>query len=140
MSSLVLGGLTAVGGAGYGIAVKMRGDYYTGLASQDGFQFQREEADHIRGTNQRFWLYLGSELAEAAGGIGLATYGALAKNDLYKGIGIGAAIQGIGLFVIDVPGALRAKEYQREVGGLPRVGFSVGGNGRPWAATIRQTF
>ena len=71
----------------------------------------------------------------------MATYGIAAKNDLWKGIDMGAAIQGIGLFVIDVPGAGRAAKYQDEVRRFnPSVGFSVGGGNRPWAATLSQTF
>jgi hypothetical protein len=141
VSSLVLGSLTAVGAGGYAVAVKFRGDHYTGLADQDLSLYQREEADHIAGTNQRFWLYLGSELLETAAGIGIASYGLAAKNDLYKGIGIGAAIQGIGLFVIDVPGSARASRYQDTVRRFrPDVGFSVGGGGRPWVATVGHAF
>lgn len=140
-SSLVLGGLTALGGAGYAVAVKTRGDYYTRLSSVDLAQFHREEADHIAGTDRRFWLYLGSELAETLAGVGLASYGLATKNDLVKGIGVGAAIQGIGLLVIDVPGAGRAARYRERLRSFaPRVGFSVGGGGRPWAATLSQTF
>jgi hypothetical protein len=140
-SSLILGSITAVGAGGYALAVKVRGDHYTGLAEQDLSLYQREEADHIAGTNKRFWLYLGSELLETAAGIGIAGYGLAAKNDLYKGIGIGAAIQGIGLFVIDVPGSARAAKYQDTVRRFrPDVGFSVGGGGRPWAATVGHTF
>lgn len=138
-SSLILGGLTVLGGIGYGVAVKIRGTYYTGLADTDLARFQREEAEHIHGTNQRFWLYLGSEIAETLAGVGIAAYGFAAKNDLSKGIGVGTAIQGIGLFVIDVPGAGRAAKYQDQLRGF-KPGFSIGGGGRPWAATISKTF
>ncbi len=132
-SSLILGGVTALGGAGYGIAAKLRGDYYEGLAANDPVRFQREEADRIQGTNSRFWLYLGSEIAETLAGIGIASYGLATRNDLYKGIGAGAALQGIGLFVIDVPGARRASLYQDDVRRF-RPGVAV--DGHSVAATI----
>jgi hypothetical protein len=141
LSSLILGGVTMLGGAGYGLAVKVRGDYYASLAHQDSAQFKREESERIRGTTSRFALYLGSEIAETLVGIGLATYGLAANNDLIKGIGMGAALQGIGLFVIDAPGAGRASKYEDEVRRFnPKIGVSLGGNGRPWAATIGHAF
>jgi hypothetical protein len=148
LSSLVLGGLTAIGGAGYAIAVKFRGDYFTGLAGSDPDAYKREEGDRLEGTSSRFPLYLGSEIAEALAGIGMTAYGLAAKNDLFKGIGVGTAIQGIGMFVIDVPGAGRAKRYEDEVRRFrgsarrerPQIGFSMGGAGSPWALTVGQRF
>jgi hypothetical protein len=140
-SSLILGGVTALGGVGYGVAVKVRGDHYRGLAEADPAAFAREEGEHVGGTHRRFALYLGAEIAEALAGIGMATYGLAAKNELWKGIGVGAAIQGIGLFVIDVPGAGRAARYHDDVRRLgPSLGVSVGGVARPWAATLSQSF
>jgi hypothetical protein len=140
-SSLILGGVTALGGVGYGVAVKVRGDHYKGLAETDSAAFAKEEGEHIGGTDRRFALYLGAEIGEALAGIGMATYGLAAKNELWKGIGIGAAIQGIGLFVIDVPGAGRAARYRDDVRRLaPSLGVSVGGGARPWAATLSQSF
>ena len=140
-SSVIGGGLTALGGVGYALAVKIRGDYYTGLADKDLAQFQREEAEHVGGTKRHFILYLGYEIAETLAGIGIATYGLAAKNDLCKGIGSGVALQGIGLFVIDVPGAGRASKYEDEVRRFnPQVGLSLGGPGRPWGATVSQSF
>jgi hypothetical protein len=141
LSSLVLGSLTTLGGAGYALAVKVRGDYYTGLAETNPALYKREEGDRIEGTNSRFALYLGSEIAEALAGIGMTTYGFAAKNELWKGIGVGTAIQGIGLFVIDVPGAGRAARYQEQIRRFnPDIGFSIGGGGRPWVATIGRAF
>lgn len=140
-TSLIAGGVTALGGAAYGVAARVRGNYYTSLAEKDPVAFKREESERIAGTNGRFTLYLGSEIAETIAGIGIATYGFAAKSDLAKGIGLGAAIQGIGLFVIDMPGAGRAARYQDDVRRFnPQVGVSVGGNGRPWAASLSQAF
>jgi hypothetical protein len=136
-SSLKLWGTNALGGAGYGIAAKLRGDYYEDLAVHDPARFKLEEGDRIAGTNSRFWLYLGSEIVETLAGIGIATYGFVSKNDLYRGIGTGTAIQGIGLFVIDVPGAGRASRYQEEIRKFqPSVGF----DGRSFAATVGRAF
>lgn len=141
LSSLILGATTALGGVGYGVAVKVRGDYYNGLAASDPARFKREEEERIGGTNSRFVLYLGSELLLAAAGIGVAAYGVAAKEDLYTGLGIGGAIQGIGLFVIDAPGAGRADRYRDVVRRFtPQVGVSPGGNGRPWAMTLTRSF
>ncbi|HSO31609.1 MAG TPA: hypothetical protein VLT33_03805 [Labilithrix sp.] len=140
-SSLILGGSTFLGGIGYAVAVKIRGGYFTHLVDTDPAAFQREESERIAGTTSRFWLYLGSELLETAAGIGIAAYGMAAKDDLYKGIGIGAALQGIGLFVIDTPGAGRAARYRSDVERFrPSVSASVGGGTRPWALTLSQAF
>jgi hypothetical protein len=141
LSSLVLGSVTAVGGAGYALAVKFRGDYFENLAATDPVRYKREEADRIEGTNARMPLYLGYEIVQTLAGIGIASYGFAAKNEMWRGIGIGTAIQGIGLFVIDTPGAGRAARYQDQVQKFhPEVGLSVGGAGRPWGATIGQRF
>jgi hypothetical protein len=145
-SSLVLGSLTVLGAVGYGVAVKIRGDYYGGLADTDLARYQREEAEHIAGTTSRFWLYLGFELAETVAGAGIATYGFAAKNDFAKGVGIGVATQGIGLFVIDVPGSIRAKRYQDDVTHFTparsgaTAGFSLGGAGQPLGASFAAAF
>jgi hypothetical protein len=140
-SSLILGGVTALGGVGYAIAARVRGDYFESLAARDPLQFKREEGDRIAGTTGRFPLYLGYEIAQTLAGIGIASYGLAAKNDLWRGIGIGTAIQGIGLFVIDAPGAGRAQRYRDQVDRFnPEVGVSVGGQGRPWMATVGQRF
>jgi hypothetical protein len=140
-SSLILGGVTALGGAGYGLAAKLRGDYYSDLAANDPVRYKREEGERIEGTTQRFPLYLGYEIVQTLAGIGIASYGLAAKNDLWRGVGIGTAIQGIGLFVIDAPGAGRAARYRDQVRQFnPEIGLSIGGPGRPWAATIGQRF
>jgi hypothetical protein len=140
-SSLILGGSTFLGGIAYAVAVKIRGGYYTDLVDKDPVAYQKDEAERIAGTNSRFWLYLGSELVETAAGIGIAAYGFAAKDDLFKGIGVGTALQGIGLFVIDTPGAGRAARYQDEVLRFhPTVGASIGSGTRPWALTLGQTF
>jgi len=136
-SSVALGGATALGGAAYGIAAYVRGNYYESLALRDPARFKSEEADRIAGTNARFWLYLGSELLETAAGIGLAAYGFAAHDDLVRGIGTGAAIQGIGLFVIDVPGAGRASRYQEEV---RRFEPAVAIDSHGFAASMRHSF
>jgi hypothetical protein len=136
-SSVALGSATALGGAAYGIAAKLRGDYYEGLAKSDPKRFKKEESERIAGTNSRFWLYLGSELLETAAGIGIAAYGMGTNDDLLRGIGAGAALQGIGLFVIDVPGAGRASRYQEQVRAFePSVAF----DGRSFMATARHAF
>jgi len=140
-SNLIGGGLTALGGVGYALAVKVRGDYYKGLADTDLARFKAEEAEHIGGTNRHFVLYLGFEIVETLVGAGIATYGLAAKKDLYKGIGSGVALTGLGLFVIDVPGAGRAAKYDDQIRRFnPQVGFAMGGGTRPWAATLTQTF
>lgn len=141
-SSVILGGVTALGGAGYGVAVKIRGDYYTGLAATDLRRFQQEESEHLTGTHGRYVLYLTTEILEAAAGIGLATYGLAAKDDVYKGIGISAAINGFALFVMDVPGAGRASAYLDELRRFnPGVAPVAGVHGdRGWALTLGRRF
>jgi len=136
-TSVALGGSTALGGAAYGIAAMIRGDYYEDLARRDPARFKKEESERIAGTNSRFWLYLGSEILETAAGVGIAAYGVATNDDLLRGIGAGAALQGIGLFVIDVPGAGRASRYQEQVRAFePAVSF----DGRSFMASASHTF
>ncbi len=141
-SSVALGGVTALGGAGYAIAVKIRGDYYTGLAETDLARFQREESEHLTGTHGRYVLYLATELVETAAGIGLSTYGLAAKDDVTKGIGISAAINGFALFVMDVPGAGRASAYLDELRRFhPSVAPVTGARGdHGFALTLARRF
>ncbi len=136
-SSLILGGLTAVGGAGYGLTAKLRGDHYENLLARDPARFKEQEGDRIAGTNERFWMYLGYELLETAAGVGIAAYGAAAKNDSLRGVGVGTAAQGIGLFVIDVPGAGRASRYQEEI---RRFNPGLAWDGRGFTATMSRAF
>lgn len=141
-SSVILGGLTSLGGAGYALTVAPRGKYFTSLYAKDPAKFRQEELDHISGTNGRFALYLGFEITETLAGAGVATYGFVKDKDTLKGIGLATAIQGLGLFAIDLPGALRASRYEDQVRRFnPKVAFSVGGSeGQPWMATLSQRF
>jgi hypothetical protein len=140
-SSLLGGGLTALGGAAYGLTVVPRREYYVSLFEQDPARFQREEAEHIAGTNFRFVFYLGLEIATTLGGGGMIAYGLAEDDDLFKGIGTGIALQGLGLFVLDLLGALRASSYAGEVERFePKLDVSVGANGQPWFATLTQAF
>ena len=140
-SSLIGGSLTALGGGGYALTVLPRADHFKTLFDRDPEKFKTEEAEHIAGTDRRFVLYLSGEIAVALAGIGVATYGFVKDDDLYKGIGIGVATQGLGLFVIDLPGAIRAAEYKDRVRRFnPSLAFSVGGGNRPWGAAIGHRF
>jgi hypothetical protein len=148
-TSVVLGTLTAIGGAGYGFTVKPRGEHFDALLAKDPVKFKSEELDHIHGTNSRFVLYLGFEITETLAGAGVATYGFVKDKDVIKGLGLGTAIQGVSLLALDVPGAIRASSYQDEVrhfdpasarAGRPNVGFSVGDGERPWLLTVDGRF
>jgi len=140
-STLILGGLTALGGAGYSLTVVPRREHFTALFERDPAKFKTEEAEHIAGTNSRFVLYLGGEAAETLAGIGIATYGFIKDKDLYKGAGIGVALEGIGLLLIDGPGAVRAARYQNEVRRFnPSVALSIGGGLRPWGVQVGHRF
>ena len=125
-------------GAGVVYVAPVKGAKAIRAAKQVGFS--RPDDIHflrIAGTNSRFWLYLGSELLETAAGIGIAAYGVATNDDLLRGIGTGAALQGIGLFVIDVPGAGRASRYQDQVRAFePAVSF----DGRSFMASARHSF
>lgn len=131
LSTLVLGGVTFVGGLAYVLAVKYRGGYFEHLAATDPARFKREEGARVAGTNKRMWLYLGTELAIAAVGAGLATYGIAANKPLATGLGVGGAVEGIGYFVIDTPGKQRAATYADEV---------VMARARPVSLTLTQNF
>jgi hypothetical protein len=140
-TSLLGGGLTALVGAGYGLTVIPRREYYVSLYEKDPARFKREEAEHIAGTNFRFIFYLGLELATVLGGGGVVAYGFVEDDDLLKGIGTGVALQGLGLFLLDLPGAIRASSYADEVDRFePKLGVSVGIQDQPWLATVTQAF
>jgi hypothetical protein len=140
-ASLLGGGLTALGGAAYGLTVVPRREYYVSLFEEDPARFKREEADHIAGTNFRFVFYLGLEVATALAGGGVVAYGFMEDDDLLKGIGASVALQGTGLFLLDLLGALRASSYADEVDRFePQLHVSVGANGQPWLASVSQTF
>ena len=148
-TSIIAGGLTALGGGGYGFTVKPRGEHFDDLLAKDPAKFKREELEHIQGTNSRFVLYLGFEITEALAGAGVATYGFIKDRDLLKGIGLGVGIQGLSLFALDLPGALRASSYQDQVSRFepasarrsrPRFGLAPGSAERPWLMTVAQRF
>jgi hypothetical protein len=148
-TSVIAGALTAIGGGGYGFTVKPRGEHFDGLIAKDPAKFKREELEHIQGTNGRFALYLGFEIAEALTGAGIATYGFVKDRDVLKGVGLGVGIQGLSLFALDLPGALRASSYEDQVRRFepgsararrPQLGFAVGGAERPWLLSVAQRF
>jgi hypothetical protein len=140
-TSVILGGLTFLGGGGYALTVIPRGNHFESLFEQDRAKFESEEAEHIAGTNGRFVFYLGFEITETLAGAGVLSYGLIKDKDTYKGIGLGAAIQGLSLFAIDLPGALRAKSYEKKVRSFdPTVAFAVGDAERPWLVTLSQRF
>ena len=140
-SSLVGGGLVALGGAGYGVTVIPRRERFVSLFEKDRAKFKREETEHIAGTNSRFPLYLGLELATAVGGGAAIAYGFFEDDDVIKGLGVGGVVQGLGLFALELPGALRASRYADQVRRFdPKLEVSVGGGRRPWLATVSQRF
>jgi hypothetical protein len=140
-ASLLGGGLTALGGAAYGLTVVPRREYYVSLFEKDPARFEREEAAHIAGTNFRFVFYLGLEVATALAGAGVVAYGFVQDDDLLKGIGTSVALQGTGLFLLDLLGALRASSYADEVDRFePKLHVSVGAKGQPWLASVSHAF
>ncbi len=140
-SLLTVGVLEAAGAAFYAFQVNAEIDHYSAALAKDPTAFKREELAHIHGTTSRFVAYRLSELALAAGGAGVATYGFVKNQDTWKGVGIGVAAEALTFFVLDSFGQARAKAYEDEVRGFnPEMAIEIGGGERPTTLGVRSRF
>ena len=140
-SMITLGGLEALGAAFYAFQVEAELTHYTETIARDPAQFKREEGPHIHGTVSRFFYYRLSEALLALAGAGVATYGFASGRDLWKGVGIGVAGEGLAFLALDSIGQSRAVEYEDHVRRYePTVAFQVGGGERPWSLGLGGRF
>jgi hypothetical protein len=122
-----LGSLEAIGATFYAYQVGKEIDHYSASLASDPRGFKEEEAAHIHGTTSRFVLYRSFEAGLTLAGLGVATYGFAAKDDLWKGVGIGVAAEAFTFLALDTIGSARAHDYEDRVKRFdPKVGFTVG--------------
>ncbi len=114
-SMITVGGIEVLVAIFYGLQVSWEIDHFGKALAADPAAFKVEESTHIHGTTSRFTWYRAGELAVAAGGAGAAIYGFAAKDDVWKGIGIGVAAEALAFFVIDSFGQSRARDYEKKV-------------------------
>lgn len=115
---LSLGGLEALGGLVYGLQVGGEIDHYTALRAADPARYRSEEADHLRGTSERFVYYRLTELALSLGGGGAIAYGLAAGRPAWTGAGLGVATLAVPLAVLDTVNDARARSYRDALGGV----------------------
>ncbi len=108
---LSLGVLEGIGAVFYVFQVRAEIRHYGDLLASDPEGFRKTELAHIEGTQSRFWIYRAVELALTLAGVGFATYGFIANQDLYKGLGIGLFAIGLPFFIIDSVNNGRAARY-----------------------------
>jgi hypothetical protein len=108
---LSLGVLEGIGSVFYAFQVQAEIRHYSALLASDPDGFRKVELTHIEGTQSRFWIYRAVELGLTLVGVGFATYGFIANQDLYKGIGIGLVAIGLPFFIIDTINNGRAARY-----------------------------
>jgi hypothetical protein len=111
-SWLVFGGIELLGGLGYAIGVGREIDHFGGLLAHDPAAFRAEEHAHIHGTTSRFLYYRITEAVLFFGGAGAAIYGFAAKEDAWKGAGIGLAAASLPIVVLDTINDARAHRYE----------------------------
>jgi hypothetical protein len=108
---LSLGALEGIGAIFYAFQVKAEIRRYSALLASDPTEFRKVEGAHIEGTQSRFWIYRAVELGLTLAGVGFATYGFVANQDVYKGLGIGLFAIGLPFFIIDSVNDGRARRY-----------------------------
>ncbi len=82
-----------------------------------------------------------SELARVIAGAGVATYGFVSDKDVWKGVGLGVAVEAATFFVLDAFGFACAVDYQEHVKRVdPSVAFSIGVGARPWSLAVGGVF
>jgi hypothetical protein len=134
---LTLGALEIAGGISYAITCTNEIDHYSASLAKDQAAFGREELDHIQGTRSRFIYYRITEGVLAVGGAGIAAYGFAAKQDTWKGVGIGLATIGVPFVVIDTINNSRAGTYEDHLKRFqPDVGLSLPVEGRPFMLKV----
>jgi hypothetical protein len=112
---LPLGTLELVGGILYVVGVRSEIRRYGDLLATDAVAFRDVESKHIEGTRRRFLYYRLTELGLAVAGVGIGTYGFVAKRATFEGIGVGGFAVGLPFLVIDSFNNAHAARYAGEV-------------------------
>jgi hypothetical protein len=101
--------------AGAGIVVYSRTDAQVARLdaqmASDPAALRRAELARMERVNREFEILKWTELALAAGGVGVTTYGIVKEDDTWKGVGIGLAAQATVMLVLDLFAAARADRY-----------------------------
>jgi hypothetical protein len=108
---LSLGVLEGIGGILYAVQTHAELVHYRAVLANDPEGFRKEELTHIEGTRSRFIYYRSVELALTLAGLGFGTYGFIANQDLYKGLGIGLFAIGLPFLIIDTINNSRLGRY-----------------------------
>jgi hypothetical protein len=108
---LSLGVLEGIGGIVYAVQTHAELVHYRAVLASDPDGFRKEELTHIEGTRSRFIYYRLVELGLTLAGVGFGTYGFIANQDLYKGLGIGLAAIGLPFLIIDTINNSRLGRY-----------------------------
>jgi hypothetical protein len=109
---LTFGALEIVGGLIFALRGAPHMRHLDALLASDPQEFARVERLRVHRIRDRFQpILLIAEAAICVGGGAMATAGALSHRDTLTGVGIGLAIQGLALFLIDWAVLDRARAY-----------------------------
>lgn len=79
--------------------------------TRDPAGYRRDELDRMERIRFQFHLVHVVEIVLAVAGAGVASYGVIAEDDLWTGIGLGTVTQVLVTFFLDMLGAARADGY-----------------------------
>lgn len=109
---ITLGALEVIGGLVFALRAGPHLRHLDALLASDPQEFARLERKRVQRIRDRFQpILLVTELVICVGGGAMATAGALSHRDTLTGVGIGLAIQGLALFLIDWAVLDRARAY-----------------------------
>lgn len=109
---LTLGALELIGGVIFALRYGPHVRHLDALLASDPAEFARVERKRVHRIRDRFQpILLVVEAAICVGGGAMATAGALSHRDTLTGVGIGLAIHGLALFLIDWAVLDRARAY-----------------------------
>jgi len=109
---LTVGALEVIGGLVFALRAGPHQRHLDELLASDPQEFARVERKRVHRIRDTFQpILLIAEAAICVGGGAMATAGALAHRDTLTGVGIGLAIQGLALFLIDWAVLDRARAY-----------------------------
>jgi hypothetical protein len=109
---LTVGALEVIAGLAFALRAGSQLRRLEGLLASDPKEFARLERHRVQRIRDRFQpILLIAEAAICAGGGAMAIAGAASRRDTLTGVGIGLAIQGLALFLVDWAVLDRARAY-----------------------------